>query len=193
MHLMDSKPLARVTSSREIDSELAVLKLGNQPKRPLTATDPLNIVERVAEFLIINVPNRPGEMRTQHDILLFEKRVVHSRSLLLEHVEPGAGNRALRQRLDQCRLIYNFPARRIDKKGGRLHPRELILAKHAIRARSQRDVSALEVGSAQELVQQTETGSELRFGFLCEAHDIVVLNIHAEGSAEPRRFLADRT
>src|SRR6516165_8054211 len=60
--------------------------------------------------------------------------------LLVPYVEPGAGNAAFAQGLDQRRLVVDEAARGADEIGVRLHQRELARADHAARALVERAV-----------------------------------------------------
>lgn len=73
--------------------------------------------------------------------------------LVLEDVEPRAGDAALGERLVQRRLVDDRSARRVDEVGGRLHERETRLVEKAARLLGERDVHGHDVGAGEELVE----------------------------------------
>ena len=69
----------------------------------------------------------------------------------VEHVEPGAGDRARAQRPEQRVLVDDRPARGVDEHGGRLHQRELAGADQPARALGEPQVDAHDVRALEQL------------------------------------------
>src|SRR5262245_25906913 len=57
-----------------------------------------------------------GDVRRQDDVVHLEERIRWDRGLLFEHIEPGARDPALLQRLDERRLVDGGTTPRVDKE-----------------------------------------------------------------------------
>src|SRR4029079_12824953 len=74
-----------------------------------------------------------------------------------EHVEAGAGDGAVLQRLGQSRFIDETAARGVDENGGRLHFLSLRGADHVLGLRRERHMQSNNVALAQDGVEIDET------------------------------------
>src|SRR6185437_17006715 len=73
-----------------------------------------------------------GDMRGEDNVVHAEQRIVAARRLLFQDVEPGAGDPALLQRLDQRRLVDSRPAPRVDEERATLHQTELLFLQEVL-------------------------------------------------------------
>ena len=104
---------------------------------------------------------RAGSKRAEADALwgdritcgIFSSGLSSLAGSTCKHVEPGAGDPLLLQRLDQRRLGHGRTAPRIDEDGVRLHLAEVLLLEEAQRLRCDRQVHGDEIGPAQHLLQ----------------------------------------
>ena len=74
------------------------------------------------------------------------------RGSLVVHVEPGRGDRARPQCLDQRPLVDDRSARGVDQRRGRLHQRELGGAEQAAGAVAEHEVDRQHVGALEQLL-----------------------------------------
>src|SRR5205807_3236529 len=126
---------------------LASLPDALAPEAALPARDDVLVVDVVGDLAAQRAQDRlggPGDARTeaathvvghhvrrkQHPVAEVAQLAVERQRLFLEHVERGAADVALQQRLDQRRLPYAGAARGIDQDGVTLHERELLGADH---------------------------------------------------------------
>ena len=65
-----------------------------------------------------------GDVRCGHHVLKLQQRMIGRRRFDVEHIQAGAGDPLLAQRLQQVILIVDQAAGGIDEIGRRLHPRE---------------------------------------------------------------------
>ena len=86
---------------------------------------------------------------------------VHLR-LVLEHVEPGAGDLLCSERPHQRRFVDDRAARGIDDEGGLLHQSELARADLVAGLRVERRVQRDEIGFAQQARQAAQKSGRLR-------------------------------
>ena len=72
-----------------------------------------------------------GVVRGGNDVVHRQQRMIQRRRLLQEHIQPGAGQLPLVQRLGQGCLVMDAAAGGVDEIRVRLHRRELRRAQHA--------------------------------------------------------------
>ena len=129
-------------------------------------------------------------MRRHDDVVELEDRLVGGARLDLEHVEPGAGDRAVDQGAVQRPLVDHRPARGVDDVGRGLHQPQQALAHDVVRGLAQRHADREEVGAAEQLLQPDQLDAEL-------GRDLRVLvgvvgeEAHAERCREAEHLGAD--
>ena len=101
-------------------------------------------------------------MRRQDHVRHLEQRVVGLGRLHLQHVETGAGDPFLLQRLDQRRLGDGGATPGVDEDGVRLHLPEVLLLQEADRLGRGGEVHGDEVGAGQHLRQARGLHAECR-------------------------------
>ena len=87
----------------------------------LDVKDSANVCSPVACEALVRPAKR---VRSENHIVEFEDGIVGVRRLLLEHVEPGAGDPPLLKRLRQRFLVDDRASSGVDEIGGRLHQGE---------------------------------------------------------------------
>src|SRR5919108_359136 len=133
---------------------------------------------------------RPGHMRREDKIrqAQLKQRIALLGWLLCEDVEAGAGDQALRQRLNQRPFIHQSPARRIDQNGGALHLAELLDADHVARLSGQGHVQRYDIALYQHLFKRSEYDS------LCLRRRVIgKQDLHPKAARDVRRSLAEHS
>src|SRR5439155_4434376 len=83
--------------------------------RPSPAQHERDLLAHAAQPHGIEARGGRGDVRRQGDVVHLEQRIRRRDGLFLEHVEPGAGDPALLERLDQRRLVDGRTAPRVDE------------------------------------------------------------------------------
>src|SRR5690606_16858176 len=71
------------------------------------------VARRVGEAPIA-VVGGPAQVRREHHVRQTRERMIGRQRLPIEHVEPGARDSPFRKRRDECALIYDWAAGRVD-------------------------------------------------------------------------------
>ena len=111
------------------------------------------------------------------------------RRLVLEHVEPGAGQPAFPKHLDQRVLVDDVAARRVDDVGGRLHQRQTPRRQEMEGRRRGGAVHRNDVHPGQHLVEALPVG-RLELVLDCRRHAVPVVIV--DGQAECLGAAGDR-
>jgi hypothetical protein len=119
-------------------------------------------------------------VRRQDDVRHLVQGVVLAGRLDLEHVEPGAGDPLLLQRLDQRSLVHRRATARRDEDRGLLHLAEVLLLQEAAALRRVRQVHGNEVGGGQHVRQRCRLDAERGEGQLL---DIRVVRLHVQAES----------
>ena len=130
-------------------------------------------------------------MRDQHRVLELEQTGVDLR-LLLEHVEAGALDLALAERVDERLLIDDGTAGRVDEVRVLAHLLEAIRVDQVLRLVVERAVQRDDVGRLEQLVERHVLRTELGLDRGIRLAATRVDDLHAEGLGATRRRLADQ-
>ena len=112
-----------------------------------------------------------------------EQNIAVLRRLGRQHVETGAGDHALAQRVGERGFIDNAATRGVDDAGALLHRRQLFRADHVLGLRRQRQIERHNVG----LAQQGRDVDDIR-----SRNGVVDQHLHAERDGALFDFLAER-
>ena len=114
------------------------------------------------------------------------------RGLVLEHVQPGAGDLAVGQHPGQRILVDHLAARRVDHDGVGLEQLEAARRQQVIGRRRVRAVDRQDVHMGEHLVEALpERGLEFALGRRVEAPTVVVVHRQAEAPGAARQRPAD--
>ena len=114
------------------------------------------------------------------------------RRLVLEDVEPGAGDLAVLKHLDQRILVDDVAARRVDDVGGRLHQRQPARRQQMEGRRRRRAIDRDDVHAGQHLVEAFPIGRlQLVLDGRQHAVAVVIVDRQAEGLGAARHRGAD--
>src|SRR5271170_1514682 len=119
-------------------------------------------------------------MRRQDHVVELKDRVRWVGRLLLQHVQPGAGDAAFLQRLRERLLIDDRTARRIDEIGGRLHQREALGVDQVAGLFRQRTIDGDNVAPPEHVLEAHQFYAQFR-GKLAVGERIVSDEYHVEG------------
>src|SRR5581483_9471467 len=146
-----SKPLSRPVRTPMIAIARQWARTSTSPATALAASAILERRQPLAQRPV-HQPPRPAAAQHAHDLV---------ERLLLEDVEPGAGQPPGAERLDQRRLVDDGTPAGVDQVGGRFHQRQLRPGDHVARLRVQQDVERDVVALAQQLLDRHELGAVL--------------------------------
>src|SRR5271169_3607015 len=92
----------------------------------LTGVEPLpNVRDRILIERLVKPLRDIGDMRCCQDVVQRPEGVIQRQRLNIEYVDRRASDLLVIQRADQSLFFDNWPARRIDQPGCRLHSRQL--------------------------------------------------------------------
>ena len=129
-------------------------------------------------------------MWRQDDPVEAAKRGVGRQGLDREHIERGAANPLLLDRLGERDFVDQLAPRGVDQDRGRLHEFQTVGVDQMMRLVGQRDVQCHDVRRAQERVDREQPHVQLS-GALGQQIRIVADDLHAEGSRHLRDVAAD--
>src|SRR3954453_9044924 len=119
---------------------------GQLPRQPSALGEGVDRLDHLAVMDAQAVLGGVAEMRRQHEVVELAEGMVRWQRLDGEHVDAGAWNPLLLQRLEQRLLVHDRPARGVDEEGGRLHPRYIGGPDQPARALPQHPMDADDIG-----------------------------------------------
>ena len=119
------------------------------------------------------------------------KGIFRCKGFLHGHIHTGAGDNAILQRRNQCRLFHDAAPGTVDQQGGGFHHPKLFHPQKTSRFPVQRRVNGDYIAFRQQLRKGPAPSGALAFHFRIIGVGIVGQQFHADGPAQPSHPFAN--